>query len=126
MAKSSTETEYRALAIATCELQWLVYLFEDLKITYIKTPTIYCDNGSTLHIAANPVFHERTKHLDIDCHIVIAKANNGTMKLLLVSSTDQIADFFTKGLYPSHFSSFKSMLGLLDVYHPSTFGALLG
>jgi len=66
VARSSSEAEYRALASATCELQWLTYLFHDLQITCSKPSVLYCDNHSALHIAANPVFHERTKNLDID------------------------------------------------------------
>ncbi|MCI35312.1 copia protein, partial [Trifolium medium] len=53
VARSSSEAEYRALAAATCELQWLVYLLQDLHVTCSKLPVIYCDNQSALHIAAN-------------------------------------------------------------------------
>jgi hypothetical protein len=70
VSRSSSEAEYRALAAATCELQWLLYLFRDLQLTCNKSPVLYCDNRSAIHIAANPVFHERTKHLEIDCHLV--------------------------------------------------------
>jgi hypothetical protein len=70
---SSSEVEYRALGAATCELQWLLYLLKDLHVSPIKLPVLYCVNESALHIAANPVFHERTKHLEIDCHLVREK-----------------------------------------------------
>jgi len=61
-ARSSSEAEYRALASATCELQWLQYILTDLQIECNKTLVLYCDIRRALHIAANPVFHERTKH----------------------------------------------------------------
>jgi len=61
VSRSSSEAEYRALGAATCELQWLLYLLHDLHVTTVKLPVLYCDNQSALHIAANPVFHERTK-----------------------------------------------------------------
>lgn len=67
VARSSSEAEYRALASATCELQWLQFLLDDLRLTCTKQSVLYCDNKSALHIASNPVFHERTKHLEIDC-----------------------------------------------------------
>jgi len=70
ISRSSSKAEYRALASATCELQWLIYLFRDLHISCNKCPVLHCDNQSALYIAANPVFHERTKHLEIDCHLV--------------------------------------------------------
>jgi len=60
ISRSSSEVEYRALASATCELQWLTYLMQDLKILPPSQQSIlYCDNNSALHITANPVVHER-------------------------------------------------------------------
>jgi hypothetical protein len=120
VSKSSSEAEYRALAAATCELQWLMYLFKDLKVQCTKLPVLYCDNQSALHIAANPVFHERTKHLEIDCHIVREKLKAGLMKLLPVMSKDQTADFFTKPLLPQSFNTLLSKLGMVDIYQPPT------
>ncbi|MCI68850.1 copia protein, partial [Trifolium medium] len=81
----------RALAAATCELQWLIYVFKDFHVTTVKPLVLYCDNLSAIHIAANPVFHERTKHLEIDCHLVLEKLHSGLMKLLPVSSQHQLA-----------------------------------
>ncbi|CAJ2636545.1 unnamed protein product [Trifolium pratense] len=125
VARSSSEAEYRALASATCELQWLVYLLQDLHVTCSKLPVLYCDNQSALHIAANPVFHERTKHLDIDCHVVREKLQAGLMKLLPVSSKDQIADFFTKTLLPQPFGILLAKLGMVDIYQAPPCGRVL-
>jgi hypothetical protein len=125
VSRSSSEAEYRALASAACELQWLLYLLRDLHVTCRKPPVLFCDNQSALHIAANPVFHERTKHLDIDCHIVREKLQAGVLKLLPVNSKDQLADFFTKPLLPQPFGILLSKLGLLDLYQPPSCGGLL-
>jgi hypothetical protein len=120
VSRSSSEAEYRALGAATCELQWLLYLLKDLQVTCTRVPVLYCDNQSALHISANPVFHERTKHLEIDCHIVREKLAAGIMKLLPISSQNQLADFFTKSLLPQPFNSLLFKLGLVDIYKPPT------
>lgn len=125
VSRSSLEAEYRALGAATCELQWLLYLLKDLHVTTVKLHVRYCDNQSTLHIAANPVFHERTKHLEIDCHLAREKLHAGIMKLLLVTSNDQLADFFTKPLLPQPFHTLLFKLGMLNIYHSPACGGLL-
>lgn len=68
VARSSLEAEYRAMAQAAAEVTWLVRLLEELGVTNLKPVTLHCDNQSALHIAKNPIFHERTKHIDIDYH----------------------------------------------------------
>jgi hypothetical protein len=124
VSRSSSEAEYRALAAATCELQWLLYLFADLQLTCSQLPVLYCDNRSAIHIAANPVFHERTKHLEIDCHIVREKLHAGILKLLPVPSQHQLADFFTKALLPQPFTLLLSKLGLLNIFAAPTCGGI--
>ena len=125
VSRSSSEAEYRALGAATCELQWLLYLLQDLHVTTVKLPVLYCYNQSALHIAANPVFHERTKHLEIYCHLVREKLQARIMKLLPVSSNDQLADFFTKPLLPQPFHNLLFKLGMLNIYHSSACGGIL-
>ena len=125
VSRSSSEAKYRVLASATCELQWLIYLLRDLHVTCSKLPVLFCDNQSAFHIAVNPVFHERTKHLDIDCHIVREKLHDGILKLLLVSSKEQLTDFFTKPLLPQPFGLLLSKLGLIEIYQPPPCGGLL-
>jgi hypothetical protein len=122
VSKSSFEAEYRALASATCELQWLSYLLADLQVHTDKSPALYCDSQSALHIASNPVFHERTKHLDIDCHIVREKLQAGLMKLLPISGYNQTADILTKALHPADFHRLVSKLGLLNIFRPQLEG----
>jgi len=98
---------------------------KDLQVQCSKTLVIYCDNLSAIYIAANPVFHERTKHLEIDCHIVREKVQAGILKLLPVSSKEQVANFFTKSLLPQPFNSLLSKLGMVNIYQPPTCGGAI-
>ncbi|CAM8999786.1 unnamed protein product [Rhodiola kirilowii] len=70
VSRSSAKSEYRSMAQTTCELVWLHGLLRDLHITVPTPIAIYCDNNAALHIAKNPVYHERTKHVEVDCHLV--------------------------------------------------------
>jgi hypothetical protein len=70
IARSSTEVEYRALVDTTAELLWLQWLLQDMGVSFSSTTPVYCDNMSAIQIAHNGVFHERTKHIEIDCHLV--------------------------------------------------------
>nr|GEX55435.1 copia protein [Tanacetum cinerariifolium] len=82
-SSSSTEAEYRSIATTTCELLWLSFLLKDLHIP-IKLPiTLFCDNKSEQQIAANPCFHERTKHMDIDSHFTKEKVHAGFLQNLI-------------------------------------------
>uniref|UniRef100_A0A2N9EWS2 Protein kinase domain-containing protein n=1 Tax=Fagus sylvatica TaxID=28930 RepID=A0A2N9EWS2_FAGSY len=96
VARSSTEAEYRALADTTSELLWLRWLLQDLGVSTSSATPIYCDNRSAIQIARNDVFHERTKHIEIDCHLVRHHLLQGSLQLISVSSHDQLADIFTK------------------------------
>jgi hypothetical protein len=119
VARSSAEMEYRAIASTTSELMWIKQLLEDLGIK-VETPMkMYCDNQAARHIALNPVFHERTKHIEIDYHFIREKNQSNEIETSFVKSEDQLADVFTKGLDPGPFYENVDKLGIFDIYNPN-------
>ncbi|GKF00708.1 ribonuclease H-like domain-containing protein, partial [Tanacetum coccineum] len=79
ISRSSAKAEYRCLASNTCEVLWLTHLLSDLGVEGLLPVTLYCDSTSAIQIAANPVFHEKTKHFEIDVHLVREKVSSGTI-----------------------------------------------
>ncbi|GJS99232.1 putative RNA-directed DNA polymerase [Tanacetum coccineum] len=109
LSKSSAEAEYRAMASVTSEIVWILKILKDLNWEQFMPVSMYCDSQAAIKIAANPVFHERTKHLEIDLHFVREKILSGVLRTQKIGSVDQTADIFTKGL--DKFQHYK--LGLL-------------
>ena len=66
VARSNAEVEYRAMALATCELIWLKHLLQELRFGNDEQMKLICDNQTALHISSNPIFHERTKHIEVE------------------------------------------------------------
>ncbi|GJU00702.1 ribonuclease H-like domain-containing protein [Tanacetum coccineum] len=96
LSKSSTEAEYRALASVTSEVIWILKILKDLQIEKLLPVSLHRDSNSAIKIAANLVFHERTKHLEIDLHFVREKILKGVVRTVKVDSANQIADILTK------------------------------
>ncbi|KAL5724899.1 hypothetical protein ACHQM5_008106 [Ranunculus cassubicifolius] len=119
ISRSSAEAEYRSMATLTCELQWLKFLLADLGITHNAPMTMFCDNQAALHISQNPVFHERTKHIELDCHVVREKIQEKLLTPRYIPSSSQIADIFTKPISKDSFLNLVRKLGVLDI-HTST------
>ena len=86
------------MALATCELIWLRHLLHELRFGKDEQMKLICDNQAALHIASNWVFHEMTKHIEVDYHFIREKIASGCMTTSFVNSSDQLANVFTKSL----------------------------
>ena len=122
VSRSSAEAEYRAIAITTCELIWLKALLKDLGYLTNQPMKLFCDNQVAIHIATNPAFHERTKHIEVDCHFIREKIQDGTISARHVRSEDQLADIFTKSLTSALCTSNSDKIGLIDIHQPTLRG----
>ena len=80
---------------------------------------LYCDNKAVLHIASNPVFHERTKHIEIGCHFIWEKLLSKEIVTEFINSNDQPADILTKSIRGPRIQFIYSKLGAYDLYVPA-------
>jgi hypothetical protein len=110
VARCSTEAKYRAMALTIIELYWLRMLFKDMQVPLFSSLVLWCDNIGALALASNPVYHARTKHIDVGVHFIREKVNNKDIILKYISSYDQLADIFTKGLTSARFIFLRDKL----------------
>lgn len=112
---SSTEAEYKALTSTTKEILWIKRLLEELKVTRSEdVPLIRCDNKSAQSLATNPIFHARSKHIEVARHFVREKVQAKEIKLEHVDTSECVADILTKPLLKSSFMKFRSALGVIS------------
>ncbi|KAL2232558.1 UNVERIFIED_CONTAM: Retrovirus-related Pol polyprotein from transposon RE2 [Sesamum indicum] len=125
VSRSTAESEYRSLASTVCELRWVSYILSDFNIPVMLPIDLFCDNKAALHILANPVFHERTKHIKLDCHLVRDAYKDGFISPSFIPGFQQLADVFTKSIPLKPFLSITSKLGLVSLIPVPLVGRLL-
>jgi hypothetical protein len=112
VSRSSAEAEYRGIANVVAELCWIRNLLLELHYPVSRASLVYTDNISALYLAANPIQHQRTKHIEIDLHFVREKVQRGLVRVLHVPSRHNFSDIFTKGLPRILFEDFRNSLSL--------------
>lgn len=105
------------MTLVSCEVTWLTALLQDMGVTDLPSTVLNCDNQDALAIAANPVLHERTKHVEIDCHFIRDKVRSGLIVPRHVPTYAQVADVFTKQLPSKQHSYLLGKLGVVSESH---------
>ncbi|KAE8692620.1 tir-nbs resistance protein [Hibiscus syriacus] len=111
---STTEAEYRAAAMAAQESTWLIQLMNNLHQLVDYAIPLYCDNQSAIRLAENPVFHARTKHVEVHYHFVREKVLQEEIEMRQIKTDEQIADLFTKSLSVGKFEHFRRQHGVIQ------------
>jgi hypothetical protein len=110
VSRSIAEVEYRVVPNIVNECYWLRQLLDELHVTISKATIVYCDNILSVHMAANPVHHRHTKHIELDIHLVREKVEQ--LRVLHVPMRQQFTDVMTKGLPTAVFEDFCSSLSI--------------
>jgi hypothetical protein len=113
VSRSSTESKYKAIADATAELIWIQVLLWELGIPQLRSPTLWCDNLGGTYLSANPIFHRRSKHIEVDYHFVRERVAAKQLDIRPISTKDQLDDVFTKPLSGPAFTQFWDNLNLV-------------
>ena len=119
---STTEAKYRAAAGTTQESTWLKLLMEDLHQIIDYPISLHCDNQSAIRLAENPVFHARTKHVEVHYHFIREKVLKEEIEMQQIKTDDQVADLFTKGLNTGKHESFRCQLNMVQRMRTSAEG----
>jgi histone deacetylase 1/2 len=112
VSRSSTEAEYKALANATAKIMWIQTLLLELGVQVPRAAKVRCDNIGAKYLSSNPVFHTRTKHIEVDYHFVRERVARKLLQVEYISTTDQVADGFTKTLAVRQLEMFRNNLNL--------------
>eukprot|EP00253_Pinus_taeda_P026032 PITA_26032 len=107
------EAEYMAASLASCEAIWLRKMLFGLFGQALRPSVIYCDNQSCIKLTENPVFHKKSKHIEIKYHFIRDYVQKGVVKLEYISTNEQVADIFTKALPRGKHVYFRDKMGIV-------------
>ena len=113
VSRSSTEAEYKSVANAATEVLWIQSLLSEIHLPLNSSPNLWCDNIGATYLATNPVFHARTKHIEIDFHFVREQVAAKNLKISFITGEDQLADILTKPLATDCFQRLKFNLNVV-------------
>jgi hypothetical protein len=115
VALNTAEAEYIATCDACTEAIWLCKLISGLFDQVSDSTVIFCDNQSCVKLSENPMFHDRSKHIEIKYYYIHDRVQKGEVKLQYISTDEQIVDILTKHLSKGKFVYFRDKLGLVEI-----------
>jgi hypothetical protein len=132
VALSTAEAEYIAASVANREAVWLWKLLAGLFDLELEPTLIHCDNQSCVKLSENPMFHDKSKHIEIKYHYIRDMVQRGVVELCYISTDEQITNILTKPLSRVKYEYFRrqawrdaecppSLRGRLDVSPPAGF-----
>lgn len=113
MALSTTEVEYIASSVACREAVWLQKLLAGLFNLELEPTLIHCDNQSCVKLSDNPVFHDKSKHIEIKYHYIQDMVQRGSMELHYISTDEKIENILTKPMSRVKYEYFRHKLGMM-------------
>lgn len=115
MALSTAEVEYVSASEATAQAIWLRFVLDDFGEMQADATPLFCDNMSAISMAKNPVFHQKTRHINRRYHFIRESMNEGLINMKFCPSEEQLADIFTKALPKERFNQLRLNLGVKSV-----------
>ena len=104
------------MASTVAKVVWSVCLFQELGVVISLPVPVYSDSTLALQIVVNPVFHERTKHIDINCQFIREKIQDGLLITAYLPSSEQPADILTKALGKGPHTYLMSKIGIKNIF----------
>jgi len=114
VALSTTEAEFIAAAEAAKEAMWLQRFMHELGFAK-RTTSIRCDNQGAIALIRNPVFHQRTKHMDVRLFFIREAQEEGKIDVSYIDTDNQLADIMTKALPAPRFQSLRESLNICEM-----------
>ncbi|KAL0558994.1 hypothetical protein IC582_003583 [Cucumis melo] len=119
ISRSSAESEYRAMTQSVCAIVWIHQLLSETCFSITVPAKLWCDNQVALHIASNPVFHEQTKNVEVDCHFIREKIQDGLVSTGYVKTGEKLGDILTKAVNGARISYLCNKLDMIDIFAPA-------
>ena len=109
------------MAVTVCEMTWILALLKDLEVFHPKPTMLFCDNQTAIYIGENPVIHERTKLIEIDCHFIRDKVQDKVIRLFFTSTDSQLADLLTKALNGQQLKALLTKMSIVNIHNPGSY-----